>query len=403
MNRPVLACVLAGLCLIADGRSARAETDKGPVFQVEALIRHEESGDLYYFRVLLHPGSRASLMQGFGVGRDGECLPPPRAVSEDFDRAEPLRVKRLGDGKESFPRAQFTHHVGASIETSRAGREELHINVSCLGTAIPLPEKPGRAEFVFHQGAFRVEQLTAAQAERVGPLRPDPNVLRGRFAALRDEALAAHRARPLRPEAELPEAAAVFREPTFVRAVRAGLAEWVNGTPEEVEGKGFPNHLAYALARCGEADDFALFHRLARRHPGYASYVQRPTLLLIGQAGGARAAPLVDALLADPSPSHAQPAEELLRRLDPALPRPTQGDELVRSMTVMFRLDPAAFGLRMAEARLLELADQHPFTKAELDRMRLQVENKSGTWTVLTEADRKRAYEAARKWVAERK
>ena len=428
MSRVPLACVLACLWLVPDGRPAFAQWEKqaesqsprkmvgdgdpgrssweeyrerlghGPVYQVEALHRPYETGILYYCRALISRDAPAPIMQGFGIDRDGKCVPPPKPGLE-ADRA---RV--VGEGKTALPLALPTGLVGVWLERTRAGNEELHTGVSCLVTTMRLPEKAGQVETAFHQGLFRVERLTAAQVARAQPLRQDAAFFRDRVAAIQKEVVAAHRARPLRLEHELAEAAALFREPAFVEAVRAGLARWIERTPAEVAGKGFPNSLAFALAQCGEAKDFQLFHRLVRRHPAHASYVTFDTLVLMRRVGGAQAVPLVADLLKDASPSEAvQPAEELVRRLDATVPRPTHADGFLKAMTSLFHLDPADFGLRMAESRLLELADRHPFPPPELELLRLRVKNNSGTWTMLAEADRKPGYAAALKWVAGRK
>lgn len=96
------------------------------------------------------------------------------------------------------------------------------------------------------------------------------------------------------------------------------------------------------------------------------------------------------------------PADYLLH-LDPTVPKPTDADDLLLTMTRMFKLNPADFGLRLAEARLLELADRHAFTPAELANLRLRVKNTSGTWLMMRDADRQPGYAAAVKWLAARK
>src|SRR5207253_1286093 len=150
---------------------------------------------------------------------------------------------------------------------------------------------------------------------------------RERAAAIRRELLTTHRGAWTDSRHGTIELARLFPEPDLIEPVRKILTDWIDKDPAAVAGKGWPGDAAAALAHLGTAKDFALFHRLVRRHPDYAQFAITPTLHLVKRVGGRDAGPLVADLLKlrDPFTTGSECAK-LLRRLAPNVPEPTYGD-----------------------------------------------------------------------------
>jgi hypothetical protein len=179
------------------------------------------------------------------------------------------------------PLAEATSHIGVSLRRNDAGAGNMMIRTSDVATSMKVPEKAGSVSVAYFGSAvFRVERLSAEALRAAHPLCQDRAYIRDRTAALRRELLTTHRA-ALESERALCSAVEVLRDRALVSRVRQSLSRWIDRAPAEVEGKGFPHDLADALARVGGLEDIALFHRLARRHPSYASHTVYPYLLLL--------------------------------------------------------------------------------------------------------------------------
>ncbi len=340
---------------------------------------------------------------GFGVDDNGSCMRPPEhgfklpaTILRDRQRSEEVAEPPL-------PLAFESHLAFVDFESDADSDSQLRFGVSCIVNRLNPPTEPGQVVLRYFEGQFRVEHLSAERIAEAQPLRQNAAFFRERTAALTREAIVHQLFWTERPDRELPEAARLFRAPVLLDALRSALDKFTDRTPEELVGKGFPHTFADALAAGGDAGDFTLFHRFVRRHPDCACLLNYPTLALLARTGGSGAAPLVRDLLRDEHPAHMQPSTVLLRTLDPSVPVQTHADNLLVELAQKFELEPADFGLGMVEARLLALAGKHAFTPIELQTMRDQVANGSGTWAVLNGTDRKSGYRAALKWVSDRK
>src|SRR5439155_11577528 len=165
---------------------------------------------------------------------------------------------------------------------------------SDVGTSLALPDRDGEVRYTIFGGAFRVERLSAEQVAKAQPLRRDPKYFRDRVAAIGKEL---HATYPTLAQHGQIEIAILLREPDLTADLRKMFADWTDRDPASVIGKGWPNDVSDALARLGDASDFALFHRCVKRHPTYADFLITPTLRLVERVGGADAAPLVSDLL----------------------------------------------------------------------------------------------------------
>ena len=271
----------------------RARLGTCPVYRVEALTRDRQTGRVGYFRVLISRRMPRPVVMGFALDDDGKCvrIPDPGYGQGGSD----LREK----GPRQLPLAFLNGSVGVRFEPRLADDELRVVRESCCGYGVKLPQREGQAEWAFHLGLFRVERLSAEQVRAAEPLTLDPWEHMVRVGAIQIELIARHRAKPLSVERELPAAAELFGAAAFVDPVRAALAAWVERTPAEVAGRGFPRHLTWALACSGTVGDIDLLARLAARHPNYAGWVRSEALELERRFGRAWVAPLAGALVAD--------------------------------------------------------------------------------------------------------
>src|SRR5262249_17530748 len=166
---------------------------------------------------------------------------------------------------------------------------------------------------------------------------------------------------------------------------RTMLMDWIDKDPAVVAGKGWPGDAANALAHLGTAEDFAVFHRLVRRHTNYAQFAITPTLELVKRVGGRDAGPLIADLLKLPDPfSTGSDCAKLLRRLAPDVPAPTYGDYTVMIVAEKLGRKPSDFGMEFAPELLKIKENAH-----------------SEDWVFQNSAERAKGIAAALKWATE--
>lgn len=268
-------------------------------------------------------------------------------------------------------------------------------------TYMPRPKKPGASTVGFRDAIFVVELLTPEQVLKEEPLRQDAAFYKQRTAELQKVLLTTHRATLLANDHSLAHGAEVLRDPTLRDEVRKRLNAWIDLTPAEVRGAEFPGTLLDALRHCGDDSDLALLNRLTQRHPSYARHLLWNTLYLAKRTGGAKAMPLWTVLVQDSEAESTGEGVSRLRALDSTIPASTRGDLAIDQMVRVFKLDPAKFHLRLAQAILLKRADQAKLTPAEKDQFQTVLEYpRNGHWLYLTEADRQRGQKAALEWLA---
>src|SRR5262249_8340649 len=147
---------------------------------------------------------------------------------------------------------------------------QLGIFESDMGTSMPLPKKAGGVEIGFRGGIFVVEQLTPEQLAREQPLRQDAAHYHRRTAELRQARLGAPLPQLLTDSRTLAHGARVLRDSRLLDEARKRLNAWIARTPAEVNNNGVSLDLTGVLQELGDAGDFELLHRLAKRHPVYA-------------------------------------------------------------------------------------------------------------------------------------
>lgn len=392
-----------------DGEDRRFDRDAwlrrhkdGPVYRVEVLFRYEPEGRLFYLRKLISPAvPTTGEMPGLTLNERGETVGPP-----DPGRARLTQLAKEGVSKDRVPPpppiAETTRYLGVSIRPPDGGKGHASIHVSDLGTGMTLPARAGDVTIAcFCSAIFRIERLDTNQLQKEEPLRQSPAAYQERTAALAREFLTTRRADLMRDEHCLCVSAHVLKEAGLVAELRKALNVWIDRTPEDVDGKGVPTHVASALALSGDASDFAIFRRLCQRHPKYASYLNRDVLTLIVRVGApVEARQVMRSLLDD---THALSSFNdrvvLLRKLDGTVPEPSQGDDLLLSAARELGVKPSTFRFRLAQARLLEFAGREPFSADDLRNWKECVERGDGDWAMMTEADRQRGVDAAMEYL----
>ena len=344
-----------------DARSHRSREDDawrawlkklgtGPIYRAELLFRFDDDR-LFLAETPFSPDLPQPRMKGFGLNEKGEPVAPPDPGYQQVQ--ELVRDKVRGD-PESFPLAWKFRYYGVSLRDGGTAHR------SDVATRLNFPKKSGGVAYTFHGGAFRVERLSPEQVARLQPLRRDPKYFRERAAAIRQELLMAHRNTWAQSEHGKIEIARLFPEPDLIEEVRTILTDWIEKEPSAVAGKGWPGAASDALAHLGTAKDFAVFHRLVRRHPDYAHFAIMRALQLVKRVGGRDAGPLVGDLLklTAPFPTGSECAK-LLRRFAPDVPQPTYGDYTVMSIAEKLGRNPSDFGMTYAKDLVKVTANAH--------------------------------------------
>jgi hypothetical protein len=356
----------------------------GPVYRVEILYRHDEL--LYLCQGYLSPARPLTgNIQGFGLDAGGKPVPAP---NPGYALSKP--TLEVSSKTVDYPLAPTTRYLGVALRDGGPGQATIHS--SDLATTVPLPAVPGEVKAVFFRAAaFRLEALGPEQVKVSRPLRQDPTYFRARTDFLQKELLA-QRGAITQSEATLSSAARVLRHPDILRRLRNALTAWIDKTPQEVDGKGFPHEICRALADAGDRDDFYYFHRLVLRHPGHGGSVHAPVLRLVMRKGTKDAMPLLKDLLESPVPQR-EPERyvKTLRGLDPTVPVPTEGDAFLAALAARFKFDPKEYGLCPAQERLLELSGK--LTRPQ--RQELEQGSQPVQWLVLSEAERRRGRDDA--------
>lgn len=346
----------------------------GPVYRAEVLFRCDDR--LFLAEALMSPDVPRPRMMGFGLNDKGEAIPPPDPGYQQVqDQVREVR----SDKPDRYPLAWRFRYYGVSL---RDGGIAHHSDVA---TRLKLPREVGAAAYTLHGGAFRVERLSPQQLAKAQPLRRDPEYFRERTAAIRREFLTTHRQDWTDSPNGTIEIARLFPEPKLIEPVRRMVVAWIDREPSEVAGKGWPGDASNALAHLGTAKDFAVFHRLVRRHPVYAHFAITPSLDLVKRVGGRDAGPLIADLLKLGEPFETgSDCAKLLRRLAPDVPAPTYGDYAVMSIAEKLGRKPSDFGMKLAPELLTVKANAH-----------------SEDWVFPNAAERKKGTAAALKWATE--
>jgi len=346
----------------------------GPVYRAEVLFRSEER--LFLAEALISPNIPQPRMMGLGLNDNGEAIPPPDpGIQQIQDQIREIR----SDKPDPHPLAWKFRYYGVSL---RDGATAHH---SDLATRLNLPREAGAAVYTLHGGAFRIEQMSPELLANAQPLRRDPKYFRERAAAIRRELLTTHRGNWSGSQHGAIEIARLFPEPELIETVRRMIVEWTDKDPAEVAGKGWPGDASDALAHLGTAKDFAVFHRLVRRHPAHARFAITPTLELVKRVGGRDARPLIADLLQIPDPfSTGSECARLLGRLAPDVPAPTYGDYAVMIVAEKLGRKPPDFGMKFAPDLLKVKSTAH-----------------SEDWVFPSSAERKKGTAAALKWATE--
>jgi hypothetical protein len=220
-----------------------------------------------------------------------------------------------------------------------------------MAADMDLPTQAGRHTVAMHcASAYRVQMLTPAEANAFDGLRMDANFFQRRSAELMEELSTRHWPYLLHDDATLSGAARLLRQDALVAQVRSRLAGWIDKSPQEVAGKGFPNELCDALVAAGSAEDIALFRRLLNRHPQEASRLTYRAAPLARRWGLAAAKTLVLELAAndgtDPNGEGKVPHE------DGTVPHgeAAVADAMVLEMALALGLEPSQFGLAKSDA-----------------------------------------------------
>ena len=365
----------------------------GPVYRVEVLFRGARDGRLYLAETLLSSKVPHSRMMGFGLNGNGEPFPPPDPGYQPTREAL-VDVADKTDNA-SHPLAWKFHDYGASLRDGGSARH------SDLDTNLNLPREAGKVRYTLHNGAFRVERLSVEQLTKAQPLRRDPKYFRNRTAAILTELLTSYRKDWSKSEHGVVQIARLFPEPDLIADVRKLLTDWIDRAPAEVVGKGWPHALVHAIADVGTAKDFALLHRLARRHPKYASFTITHAIRLVQRVGGRDAGPLVADLLALTERfSTGSECAKWLRRVATQVPEPTYGDYTVMTIAGTFGRKPTDFGMMFAREIVLDQLGQAPLASREKELAREAAAHPED-WVFPTAAARKAGIAAALKWVTE--
>jgi hypothetical protein len=371
----------------------------GPIYRVEVLYRGGPGADhLTYCR---HHVSAAIPtphgLFGFGVNAQGEVVPPADPGHEPVKAA--LEVRKVGKNDEPPPPplATRTRYAGITLagKDTRPGTADIH--VGDRGDWITLPKKASEPEFRFIGSTlFRLEVVTAEDVLKTGPLRQDAWFFRARIGGLRREVLEAlHLTFFPQNRHNLVKAAYLFRHPDLLAAVRKVFDDWIAKPPLDFDGTVGPRYLADCLADLGDEQDFAAFHQMAKRHPEDAKNLIWATLTLVERVGAAKALPLVEDLLSDATPHHADGRIEVLRELDPTIPELTEGDRFLEEAVRQFRLKATCYELRPVQQTLDALQKTRPLTPEQ--QLKLATCHES-EYVFLTKAARRQGVELVLDW-----
>jgi len=373
----------------------------GPIYRVEVLYRGGPGADhitycRHYISAVL-PKPRG--LFGFGVNAKGEVTPPADPGREAVKAA--LEVRK--GGKSQLPLATRTHHIGIALDSPGPGCETIAIRRGDVGALAVAPKKRGEPElFLYERALFRVERVTHEDVLKMGPLRQDAKLCRERIDALHREALSVVRERLKQngrelvlARRELVQATYLFRDSELLDCVRKVLADWTPPAPTEVVVLPFPTSVADCLADLGDERDFAAFHRLKKLCPDDAKCLLWATPRLIERVGAAKAMPLIEDLLNNPTPLDADGRIEVLRELDPRIPEFTDGDLFLIETVRHFRLKATCYELRPVQRTLDALQKTRPLTPEQ--NLKLATCHYSDH-LFLTEAARRQGVELVLDW-----
>jgi hypothetical protein len=363
----------------------------GPIYRVEVMYRAGRDETITYVRHYVSPTvPRSQNLFGLAVDAKGKVLPPADPQREPVKEA-------LEVGKNtSQPLAKRTRHVGIELDGPDVKAGHAAVRINDVASHIPVPKKRGEVEFLFFDRAmFRLELVEAEDVLKAGPLRQDAKFYLERTEALRREVHTTGQKRFTADQRELIAATYLFRDPELIDGVRKVLDEWIARPPQEVRQQAFPRYVAYCLAELGDERDFAAFHRMMNRHPEHVEDVFYPTLDLVKRVGAAKAIPLVTDLLNNPNPCPGDAKVDLIRKVKPGVPVPTEGDAFLIVTVGHFNLKPMCYELHSVMGTLETLEKKHALTEAQ----KLEVSLLCGIGSIfLTEADRRRSVEYALDW-----
>jgi hypothetical protein len=374
-------------------------TSTSPRYRAEILFR-DEKATLFLAQSVLPKAISENDFPVVAVGftEDGRSLPPPDpGYAPRQPRLE--TVIRSGTSVAEAPPAEGTHLYRVSLDRAYARPGEVAVSIADRATAGPLPTKLGEPTFVLfwdgiYQAVFRVELVRAD----VAPLRKDRDHWQQRTRAIARELLArrdwinedGHR---------LATAACVLRDPRLIEDLRDKLQAWIDAGEEEIKRTGFPHHLVDALVIVGDARDVSLLEQIAER-PRQAYYLVWKVAPLARRIGVGPMRNLLLTLLNHRGLTSANDRLKRLRAQEPSVPEPACGDGMVLELARAFQLDPAEFGMVLAEQRLLAMADRFALSARDRDICETCVQYKSGTWIMPSLQSRKDGIEAMRRWIA---
>jgi hypothetical protein len=336
----------------------------GPIYRVEVLYRGGPGADhLTYCRHYVSAAIPTPHgLFGFGVNAKGEAVPPADPGHQAVTPA--LEARKSGKSEPPPPLATRTRYVGVTLDQKGSKPDDAAIQSSDHVMFLPLPKKGGESQTTSFGGAlFRLERVTAEDVRKAGPLRQDAKLFRARVDALRREVLSASREHLPHSEVNLIGAAHVIRAPELIDGVRALLDEWIANPPSEFLAEPFPFfRMVDCLGALGDERDFTAFRGVKQRLPRKAESLIHPTLKLVERVGAAKAMPLIEDLLKNPTPLDADGRIRVLRELDPRIPPFTEGDYFLIAAVWHFRLKATCYELRPVEPTLDALRKKKPLT-----------------------------------------
>lgn len=387
---PIAIAILLSTVCAAD--SPNGDSDRGPFYQVELLFRWRPDDRLYLGKSLISSACPSTdSMPALSLDDKGLPIAPP----------DPWGKQK---GSQEMSKAGTTHIYSFSLNPEYAVPGHVSIREDDLGGNMPLPVKIGEVSItIFSGAAYRIQRISPEEAKAFEPLRNDPKFYRQRTAELRGELLGKHKVVTTASSNALAATALLLRDPGLINSVRSAFQLWIDKTPDEVKGKGYPNALSDALIQIGTVEDFKLFHQLLKRHPEEASRLTFKIPSMAKRLGLRQARPLLLVLL-DNNTAMAFVNHRVtwLLRLDKTIPKPTCGDAVLSAMTREFELKPSDFGMTpIGPDDLRKLADRHDFTQRKMANMK-EAGLFNGAWkdwVMLNEEDRRRGTQRMRTWI----
>jgi hypothetical protein len=246
---------------------------------------------------------------------------------------------------------------------------------------------PGLLIASFSLFAFSSEAF-AQRARDKDPTAKSWEDVRQRLAELRHDLLSIS-------DQHLRIAVGKSRDPTLVQKLRKRLQGWIDKSPEELDSVEVLR-LCHVFSVGAEPEDFRLFHRLVDRHPEYSWHVCSSVAHMVQHHGSRHAMPLLRILLENPEPWPGDPPSvEWLRKLDPSVPAPTFGDRCLWELCLWFKLQPALYGFKRVQGRLLDLVPRQ-----ELAQWKAKPGHSwDNDWIIMSEMDRISGVRKALEWL----